>query len=121
MEQAQLWLKKELKRTHLPTDVEKIIGKKYLFECYHGSHHTILAGVVMGIEASDEGGLQLIVSNPTFWGKRLISIMHTNVGWSAYIDIKDEMPQYSDEQLEKMTDTEHKKKINNSIGSQFFP
>lgn len=80
----------QLKEAGLPIDSKKIIGQMYRFECEHGSHHHILVGIIKAIEISDEGGLDLYVTNPRFWGRNLISIMYDNGKWMVYIDYHDE-------------------------------
>ncbi|MDP1719154.1 MAG: hypothetical protein Q8L24_01875 [bacterium] len=78
----------ELREAGLPTDPRQVIGRMYQFECKNGSHHHVLFGMITAIEVSDEGGLQLYVSSPQFWGDRLISFMYVADGWRAYVDVK---------------------------------
>jgi hypothetical protein len=79
-----------LKEARLPEDPRKIIGRLYQFGCEHGSHHHILVGTVVAIEISDEGGLQLYVSNPRFWGSQLRSLIYANRKWLARIEQDEE-------------------------------
>ncbi len=79
-------LKEQLKESGLPIDPKKIIGRLYRFESEHGSHHDILVGTIQAIGVTDEGGLDVYVSNPRFFGARLISIKYSNDRWLAYID-----------------------------------
>ena len=62
----------------------KLIGLHYRFGCEHGSHHSILVGTIQAIEVSDEGGLELYVSNPLFWGEQLVSINYSGGKWLAH-------------------------------------
>ncbi len=62
-------LARQSKMANLPKD---IIGKPFRFGCIHGSHHHILVGTVVGIQISDESGLELEVSNRSFWGMNLL-------------------------------------------------
>ena len=84
-------LETELLEVGLPTDPRQIVGRLYRFGCEHGSHHHILVGTVQAIEVSDEGGLNLYVSNPRFWGMRLISIEYGDGTWYAYVDREGEL------------------------------
>lgn len=80
----ELWV--ALKEAGLPLPQE-FIGHHYRFTCEHGSHFHVLCGTVLAIEFSDEGGLQLYVSNPRFWGAELISIVgnDNNNCWEALV------------------------------------
>lgn len=107
-----------LREANLPTDVQKIIGRQYRFGCEHGSHHHILSGVIQAVEVSDEGGLDLYVSNPRFWGERLVSIKYSNGRWTAYVDIK---PQpLTDADYERLSDEEVDRKVEADIAAKFF-
>lgn len=86
-ESFQAELESILREAGLPTEPHKIVGRLYRFGCEHGSHHHILTGTVHAIEISDEGGFDLYVSNPRFWGERLISIKHSNGKWMAHVEI----------------------------------
>lgn len=92
-------IERELEKAELPLILNAVIGRLYKFVAIHGSHHHALSGTIQAIEVSDEGGLDLYVSNPRFWGERLISIKYCNGKWMAYIDIKPR--EWSDEALEK--------------------
>ncbi len=81
-------LKAELRDAGLPTNPRQVVGRHYRFGCEHGSHNHIFVGTIQAIEVSDEGGLDLYVSNPRFRGGRLISIKRSNGRWVAYVDIK---------------------------------
>ena len=70
----------------LGVDFRKLIGTKFLFGSEHGSHQEILAGTVKAVGLSDEGGLDLYVSTPRFFGRPLISIKRINGKWFAYVD-----------------------------------
>ena len=111
-------LQNELREAGLPLAPSKIVGRLYRFRCEHGSHYHILAGTIQAIEVSDEGGLDLYVSNPRFWGERLISIMHSNGKWMAYVDIKPR--EWSNEVLERMSEEEHERAIQEDIAAKFF-
>src|SRR3989338_4790662 len=78
----------ELRKAKRPGDPHDIIGRPYRFGCDFGSHRQILVGTVLAIKFSDEGDLELYVSSPSFWGTSLISIMHNNGEWMAYLEIK---------------------------------
>ena len=69
--QLQNQLQKAIGWTHLPDD---LVGRKYCFVAEYGSHHQVLLGTILGLELSDEGGLELIVSNPRFGGAQLLSL-----------------------------------------------
>lgn len=80
----------KLREAGLPADPSEVVGRPYRFGCKHGSHHHILYGKIQAIEVSDEGGLDLYVTNPRFWGGRLISFkQHGNGKWAAYVDWDD--------------------------------
>lgn len=114
----QAELESELLAVGLPTDLHQIIGRLYRFRCEHGSHDHTLVGTVQAVEISDEGGLDLYVSNPRFWGKRLISIKHSNGRWMVYVDIKPR--RWSDEELRRMSEEENDHIIKESIAARFF-
>jgi hypothetical protein len=76
----------ELKEAGLPTDMKQIIGRPYRFGCEFGSHHQILMGTVTAIRISDEGGIDLYVSNPVFRGGSVISINYDGSEWSVSVD-----------------------------------
>lgn len=76
-------LEEALREAGLPTDRE-VIGQLYRFDCSHGSHREILVGSVKALGLSDEGGLALYVTSPTFWGEPLVSIQRRENGWVAY-------------------------------------
>lgn len=76
-------LDRALKVAGLPADITSVVGKQFVFGCYHGSHHTFLSGTVTGIGLSDEGGLKLYVSTPAFWGCRLDSLAKLDAGWAV--------------------------------------
>ena len=111
-------LENELREAGLPLAPSKIVGRPYRFGCEHGSHHHILAGTIQAIEVSDEGGLNLYVSNPRFWGERLISMKHSSGKWMAYVDIKPR--EWNDEALERMSEEEHERAIQKDIAAKFF-
>lgn len=115
-----LWfeIERELREDGFPHTLSAAIGRLYRFVSVHGSHHHTLSGTILAIEVSDEGGLDLYVSNPRFWGERLISIKYCNGKWMAYIDIKPR--EWSDEALEKMSDEAHKRVIEEDIAAKFF-
>ena len=117
-ESFQAELEFELREAGLPTDPRQIVGRLYQFGCEHGSHHHILVGTVQAVEISDEGGLDLHVSSPRFWGKRLISINHSNGKWMAYVDVKPR--EWSDQALERMSTEEHSRAIEEDIARRFF-
>jgi hypothetical protein len=94
------------------------IGRKYRFGCEHGSHHHILVGTILSVEVSDEGGLDLYVTNPRFWGQRLISIKHNDGRWMAYVDIPP--LELSDADLQRMSGEERDRAIEESVASRFF-
>lgn len=58
------------------------VGRVYRFACEHGSHYHVLEGKIVGIQLSDEGGLQLEVSNRTMWGRPIDCLMfQKESGW----------------------------------------
>ena len=111
-------LEAELREAGLPSDPSQIVGHLYRFGCEHGSHHHILAGTIQAIEVSDEGGLDLYVTNPSFWGERLISIKRSNGKWMACVDINPR--EWSDEALERVSEEEHERMIAEDIAAKFF-
>lgn len=79
-------LKGELVCADLPGDPTKVIGRCYQFTSEHGSHNHVLVGTILAIEISDEGGFELHVSSPRFWGCPLRSISYNNSyhnGWEV--------------------------------------
>ncbi|MBU2081880.1 hypothetical protein KKH14_00370 [Patescibacteria group bacterium] len=104
-----------LKEAGLPMDPSKIIGQFYKFD----SHRHTLVGTVQAIELSDEGDVNLYVSNPLFWGERLISINYNKGKWAAYVAKK---PLSDDEQERArfMTGEEYQDSIDERIASVFF-
>lgn len=111
-------LESELRGASLPTDPHRIVGRLYWFGCEYGSHHHVLVGTVQAVEISDEGGLNLYVSNPRFGGRRLISITYADYAWMAYVDVK--LPVYTDAQLEQMSEKEFERKTEEDLASRFF-
>ena len=111
-------LETELREAGLPAVPSEVVGRLYRFGCEHGSHHHILSGTIQASEVSDEGGLDLYVTNPRFWGKRLISIKNSNGKWMAYVDIKPR--EWSDEALERMSEEQHELAIEEDIAARFF-
>ena len=111
-------LETQLREAGLSSVPSEIVGHLYQFGCEHGSHHHILAGTVQAIEVSDEGGLDFYVTSPRFWGKRLISIKYSNGKWMAYVDIKPR--EWSDKALERMSEEEHNRVIEEDIAAKFF-
>ena len=84
---AEIVLAEYLRKAGLTGDSRMILGQQYLFECEHDSHEEILVGTIQAIGWSDEGGLQLSVTSPRFFGKPLISLVHSNGEWGAFIDV----------------------------------
>lgn len=111
-------LEAELREASLPSIPSEVVGRLYRFGCEHGSHHHIFSGTIQAIEVSDEGGLDLYVTNPRFWGKRLISIKHSNGKWMAYVDVKPR--ERNDETLERISEKEHERMIAEDIAAKFF-
>jgi hypothetical protein len=111
-------LEAKLQEANLPVVPSEVVGRVYQFGCENGSHHHILSGTIQAIEVSDEGGLDLYVTNPRLWGNRLISIKFSNGKWKAYVDVK--MREWSDEALKRMSEEEHECKITEDIASRFF-
>ena len=68
-------ISEKLIKSGLPT-CKFLIGRLFTFNSEHGSHHHMLCGTITGINISDEGGLQLSVSIPEIWGKRLKSLIY---------------------------------------------
>ena len=113
-----LVLEEQLRKAGLPTNPAEVMSQIYRFGCEHGSHHQILVGTVLAIEISDEGSLELHVSNPTFWNQRLISLMYGNSGWMAYVDIKPR--EWSEVELERMADEERQRVFDEDLQAKFF-
>lgn len=59
----------------------QLLGKSYRFVAEHGSHHQILFGTVTAINISDESGLELFVTSPTFFGLPLVSLRRSDGNW----------------------------------------
>lgn len=114
----ELMLEVELREAGLPSNPSEVVGRLYRFGCEHGSHHHILSGTIQAIEVSDEGGLDLYVTSHRFWGEQLISIKYSNSKWMAYADIKPR--EWSDEDLGRMSEEEHKHLIDEDIAAKFF-
>ena len=95
----------------------RIIGRAFRFDCRHGSHHEILVGTIVAIKISDEGGLDLFVSSPRFWGKPLISIKRSNGKWMAYVDV--EPPKWADGDF-GISEAQNERKIDDFLTSKFF-
>ncbi|MGE5393066.1 MAG: hypothetical protein ACM3NH_04975 [Candidatus Saccharibacteria bacterium] len=63
-------------------------GEKFRFICEHGSHFHVVDGTITGIELSDEGGLQIEVSNRTMWGRPIMYLAFTKErGWSIRLKL----------------------------------
>jgi hypothetical protein len=110
-------LKRVLLDAKLPDCAQYTIGRSYRFGCVHGSHHHILTGRILAIEISDEGSLDLYVTNPRLWGLKLISIRYDNSKWMAYVDIPYSHGERDDElkkSMPMMTPTER------ILASNFF-
>lgn len=73
----------------LSGDIKNLLGRKFFFAAEVGSHHQELAGTIESIRTSDEGPLVLGVTNPTFWGERLLGLAFVGKQWCAYIDVKE--------------------------------
>lgn len=85
---GKIYLRRLLFETLGTIDHERdVLGKHYLFECEHGSHEEVLAGTIQAISWSDEGGLQLYVTSPRFFGRPLICLRCLNGEWGAFIDL----------------------------------
>jgi len=111
----------ELLAAGLPAYPHNILGRPYRFGCDFGSHRQILVGTVLAIKLSDEGALELHVSNPSFWGTSLISIMHNNGEWMAYLDIKPpERTEEEEEERDEMSEEEQACAIDQEIAAKFF-
>ncbi len=109
----------ELSMAGLPRNPSKIIGRLYRFDCEHGSHDHVLIGTIQAIEVSDEGGLDLYVSNPYFWGDQLISIKRGKGKWMAYIEAEEQ--QLSEKEKEEIPAEEIADHlIERQIATQFF-
>ena len=109
----------ELSMAGLPRNPGKIIGRVFRFECEHGSHDRVLIGTIQAIEVSDEGGLDLYVSNPYFWGDQLISIKRGKGKWMAYVEAEEQrLSEKEKEQIpaEEIADC----LIERQIAAQFF-
>ena len=113
MLKSNLW--HALHVANLPMNPCKIIGQFYKFD----SHHHTLVGTIQAIEVSDEGDINLYVSNPLFWDAQLISIKHNNGKWVAHVANKT----LSDDEQERarfMTGEEYQDSIDERIASGFF-
>lgn len=73
----------QAKFSAVPTDN---IGRKFLFDCPHGSHHEILFGTITGLSISDESGLTIFLSTPRFWGEPLHALRFNNGKWYTVTD-----------------------------------
>jgi hypothetical protein len=111
-------LQEALRNAGLSPDPRQVIGRFYRFGCEHGSHHQILFGTIQAVQVSDEGGLDLYVSNPRFWGMKLMSLKHSNGKWMAYVDI--DVPQRTEEDFEGLSEEEADRLIEKDIDSKFF-
>lgn len=62
------------------------IGSVYSLDCAYGSHSCHLVGTIRAIEISDEGGLELYISNPTMGGDEIFSLIWNETdGWRAQV------------------------------------
>lgn len=113
-------LREALQHAGLPTDPKEIVGRLYRFGCEHGSHHQILCGTICGIEVSDEGGLELHVTNPRFWGAPLISIMYGEASHRWVARVEAPPTERSDEEWERMSPKEAEHAIAADIALEFF-
>lgn len=75
-----------LREAGLPTDLSKIIGCIYRFDCKHydQSRH-ILIGTIQAIEISEGKGLSFLVSNPRLVDREIIDIRHRDGKWKAHV------------------------------------
>ncbi len=105
-------LENELKRAGLPKNPREIIGRMYRFECQHGSHHHILVGTITAIYISDEGGLNLHVTNTEIWGQKIRSIIRVANKWALFI--------YQDKLTEHQMSEMSEKDISRHIAERFF-
>ena len=106
----ELW--EALERAGLQPDPDTIIGHKYVFKCYHGSHHHILAGIVTAIQVSDEGGFEIHITSPEIWGQKIRGIMKTDKGWAVVVYQK----KLNRKQLKQMSE----EAVENYIAEKFF-
>ncbi|OGG47596.1 hypothetical protein A2671_00280 [Candidatus Kaiserbacteria bacterium RIFCSPHIGHO2_01_FULL_49_13] len=111
-------LETQLREAGLPGAPREIVGRLYQFGCEQTAHHHILVGTIQAVEVSDEGGLNFYVTNPRFWGARLISITFSDGKWMAYVDIKPRG--WSKEELERMSEEEVDRAIEENIAAKFF-
>lgn len=73
----------------LPSEISKVLGRRYFFAAEWGSHNQEIVGTIESIRTSDEGPLVLGVTSPTFYGKPLIGLAFVGEKWCAYIDVKE--------------------------------
>lgn len=80
----------------LPSNPDYMIELKFQFGCKNGSHHHILVGTIEAIMISDEGGLELQVSNDHFGTWPLISLYRDpdKGEWNARVDAPDPADRY---------------------------
>ncbi|MDD5626209.1 MAG: hypothetical protein PHG83_03520 [Patescibacteria group bacterium] len=57
------------------------LGQEFRFGFRYGAHYTVLIGTITGIRVSDEGGLQLQISNRRKGDARIDCIIKTEKGW----------------------------------------
>lgn len=81
-------LTEALKAAGMDLPFAEMIGMKYLFGCEHGSHHHVLVGTITAVQLSDEGGLDLHISNPTIFGCKIKSLkwLDNSKSWAAFLD-----------------------------------
>jgi len=102
------------------------IGKQFVFSAKHGSHSYALMGTIMGMMWSDEGGLQLFVSMPEFWGRPLKCLSFGNDSiWSAVLEIDDKekldaLARLPDDASEE-TDQKAQDIVETYVRSRFIP
>lgn len=108
----------------LPTKVQDIIGRTYIFACERGSHHHVLSGTITAMKISDEGGLDLFVTNPSIWGTRLISLRFIIERWAAFIEVEPLEPMQTPDDREELTEAESEEedaRIEAYLASRFLP
>ncbi len=81
---ASRLLEAALREAGLSPHPKYLIGRMFRFASQFGSHHQILVGTITALNVSDEGGLELIVSNTRFWEAPLVSIRKVEEVWGAY-------------------------------------
>jgi hypothetical protein len=85
-DEALMCIEEKLGGANLSLSLKNVIGKVFQFHA-KGSPRCVIAGTIQAIDiSSDDGYIQLCVSNRRFRGDIVRSIVHVNGVWEIWLD-----------------------------------